>query len=353
MWQASSWVSLRGTLALRYWLHSHDPHPLQKGHVSEYRSLSSTCTGTGFNMSIWGGHKCLLHHRDLHRSPMIHSLQWEVATFALNLRTGITLRCRHTSPESTSSNLRTHWAIFPTNLQGLSCCLSAYSSNIIDHNWICPGCCPERNFLNRRVPGTGTRCVRDENGGTWLFRKFFCFDFWGVVWPWAASAGGGSFAFPSSFLTVWMFSSWNLKSPIFQNVWNSFLFYILELWSVENKNRSKTKYVIHTGEGRARQRPWRISANGSCPVSQAFLMDVCTHLWFFLVSQRNHRNVPFTLYVLWTQVACVPLSCIPQPFLPLVSSCLEHCLLMYPCELKPQMTLMEKLPSLHLRMAVG
>ena len=62
----------------------------------------------------------------------------------------------------------------------------------------------------------------------------------------------------------------------------------------------------------------------------------------------------FLLPSVWlgSQVACVPLSCILLPYLPLVS-CLEYCLLVYPCELKPQMPLMEKLPSLHLRMAVG
>ena len=126
-------------------------------------------------MSIWGGQKCLLHHRDLHRSPMVYSLQWEVATFALNLSTGVILWCRYTLPKLTSSNLRTHWAIFSTSLQGLSCCLCAYSWNI-DHNWICSGCCLERTFLHGRVPGTGTCCVRDENGGTWLFKH-------SLAWP--------------------------------------------------------------------------------------------------------------------------------------------------------------------------
>lgn len=60
----------------------------------------------------------------------------------------------------------------------------------------------------------------------------------------------------------WTFSTWDLKSPIFQNVWNCFLFYVLKVWPIENKNRSKQKCVIHTGEGRAPWRPWRISADG-------------------------------------------------------------------------------------------
>lgn len=33
---------------------------------------------------------------------------------------------------------------------------SVHSWNVIDPNWICSGCCLERNFLSRRIPGTGT-----------------------------------------------------------------------------------------------------------------------------------------------------------------------------------------------------
>lgn len=131
MRQASSWVSLRGTLALRYWLHSCDPYHLQKGHVSEYESLCSTCTGAGFDMSIWGGHKCLSHHRDLHTSAMIYSLQWEVSTFALTLSA-------HRSSYGAGTPHPLIWVLielfFSTNLQGLSCsplCLSTRETSLI------------------------------------------------------------------------------------------------------------------------------------------------------------------------------------------------------------------------------
>lgn len=56
--------------------------------------------------------------------------------------------------------------------------------------------------------------------------------------------------------------------------------------------------------GRRPAETWRISADGCCPVSQAFLRIVHTHLRFFSVSSRNHGNVLFTLYALRTQVAC-------------------------------------------------
>lgn len=125
---------------------------------------------------------------------------------------------------------------------------------------------------------------------------------------------------------------------------------ILELWSAENKNRSKKTYVVHTGEGGGQQRPEGLvqmavvlcprHSSGSCtPISGSSQCPQETTEMFFLPSTPSGRR--------WH----VPLGCILLPCLPLVSFCLEHSL--YPCELKPQMVLMEKLPSLDLRTAVG
>lgn len=179
--QASSWVSLRGTLALRYWLHSCDPHHLQKGHVSEYESLCSTCTGAGFDMSIWGGHKCSSHRRDRHTSAMIYSLQWEVSTFALTLsahRPSYGAGTPHPSQHPLISGLFELFSL--QTCRGSHVVHSVSSWNITNHNWICSGCCLERNFLNRRSPGTGTCAIRDENGGTWLLEYWWKHS---LVWP--------------------------------------------------------------------------------------------------------------------------------------------------------------------------
>lgn len=90
----------------------------------------------------------------------------------------------------------------------------------------------------------------------------------GVVCPWPANTGG-SLHFLSSSLTAWKFSSWNLKIHIFQNVW-SCTFYILEWWSVENKNRSKEEYVINT-EGRARRQSPVETLTGYCKYLLSFI----------------------------------------------------------------------------------
>lgn len=108
-------------------------------------------------------------------------------------------------------------------LQSLLCCplnLSFFSLNTIDNNWMCLGCSLKRNFMSRRVSGTGIHW----GGFLWNLIYFkirldsYLLCYFRCVF---ASGGGNRPECLSSFLLALTFFDWNLKIYISRAVWNT------------------------------------------------------------------------------------------------------------------------------------
>lgn len=215
---------------------------------------------------------------------------------------------------------------------------------------MCSGCC----LGSGRIPGIGVwqGCKSWNLACFNLHESVLCLGCWrcGLA---PAHQRRREFAFPFIFLNS--LESWNLKIRIFQKRWHCFTFYILELWFVENKDRSEKEYVINMGEGR--QSPAE-TLKGCCPcLLSCGLGDPQIHADLSVITstflKKPQSCIPLTSQCSFPQTAHVSLMCIVLLCLPLVCFYLEHDWLMCTLELKPQVTWMEKLLSLDLRTAPG